>query len=67
MLVTLEARKKHVNPRIVRGYRVHPTGEAKSNTSRARCEECQVVCPDQVLELTLEHSLWGDCRLMGHC
>jgi hypothetical protein len=33
------------------GYRAHPAGDAKSNSSRARCEERQVVQPDQVLEL----------------
>jgi hypothetical protein len=48
---------------LCKEYRAHPTGDTKSNTSRALCEERQVVRLDQVLELTSKHSLWGECDL----
>jgi diaminopimelate epimerase len=40
---------------FVRGTVLTPTGDSKSNTIRARCEEHQAVQSDQVLELDCEH------------
>jgi hypothetical protein len=44
-----EARKMLVRG-FTMGYRAHPMGDVKSNTSRARCEEHQVVDPNQMLD-----------------
>ena len=41
---------------FVRGVVLAPREITKSNFSRARCEERQVVQPDQVLKLLCEHS-----------
>ena len=50
-----EARKMLVRG-FTMGYRAHPMGDVKSNASRARSDEHQVVDPNQVLELLCEHS-----------
>jgi hypothetical protein len=37
-------------------YRAHPVGDAKSNTSRARCEERQLVWSNEMVDLGSAHS-----------
>ena len=54
VVVSVEAQKKLMRcsrEELCEGQCDHPTGDAKSNSSRARCEGRQVVWTGQVLEL----------------